>query len=113
MSKIPYLVASKILFIYFFNSILESGTYPKAWKIGILHILHKAGNKSDPNNFRGICLASSVGKLFNKILRSRLETYCEENKLISRPQLGGRAGARTADHLFVIKFLIDKYVKKR
>ena len=32
--------------------------------------------------------------------------------MISDSQLGGQAGARTADHLLVIKFLVDKYVKK-
>ena len=94
-----------------FNSVLESGVFPSSWKTGILHILHKSGTKTDPNNFRGICISSCLGKLFNKLLRDRLETYCDKNKLISDSQLGGRAGARTADHLLVIKFLIDKYVK--
>ena len=94
-----------------FNLVLESGVFPKAWKTSILHILHKSGIKTDPNNFRGICISSCLGKLFNKMLRERLETYCNKNKIINVSQLGGRTGARTADHLLVIKFLINKYVK--
>ena len=98
-------------FLVLFNNVLKSGIFPAAWKTGILQILHKSGSKSDPKHFRGICVSSSLGKLFNKILRARLEMYCQKNDLISKAQLGGCAGARTADHLLVIKFLVDKYVK--
>ena len=94
-----------------FNAVLNFGIFPASWKSGILQILHKSGTKSDPNHFRGICVSSCFGKLFNKILRARLELYCDKNNFINKAQLGGQAKARTADHLLVIKFLFDKYVK--
>ena len=37
-----------------FNSILSSALYPSDWKRDILTPLHKSGEKSDPNNFRGL-----------------------------------------------------------
>ena len=55
-----------------FNTILTFNVYPIEWKKDILGPLHKSGDKSDPNNFRGICISSCFGKLFNSILRNRL-----------------------------------------
>ena len=94
-----------------FNVIFSSVIYPTQWKSDILSPLHKSGEKSEPNNFRGISVSSCFGKLFNKILQKRLETYCNNEKLISEEQGSGKKGSRTADHLLIVRFLIDKYVK--
>ena len=96
-----------------FNFILNSGIYPSSWKLDILSPIHKSGEKNDPNNFRGVTVSSCFGKLFNKLLQKRLEDYCKTNKLISNKQGSGKAGSRTADHLLIVKFLTDKYVKLR
>ena len=109
------LKASKLIIheplLILFNSILHSIIYPTQWKLDILSPLHKAGDKSDPNNYRGISVSSCLGKLFNKILQKRLETFCNKNLLISDVQGSGKSGSRTADHLLIVRFLIDKYVK--
>ena len=51
-----------------FNSILAHSLYPSAWKYDILNPIHKSGVKDDPNNFRGIAIASCFGKLFTTLL---------------------------------------------
>ena len=61
-----------------FNKILESSLYPSAWKLDILTHLHKSGEKSDTNNFRGISVSSCFGKLFNKMLQKRLEKMAQK-----------------------------------
>ena len=66
-----------------FNAILENSIYPSQWKMDILSPIHKAGDKGDPNNYRGVTVSSCFGKLFNKILQKRLEKWCEEKNLIS------------------------------
>ena len=43
------------------------------------------------------------------LLKNRLESFCEGNQLINPAQISGRKGARTADHMTVIRFLIEKY----
>ena len=58
-----------------FNKILESSTYPSMWKLDILTPLHKSGDKSDINNYRGIAVSSCFGKLFNKMLQKRFEKF--------------------------------------
>ena len=37
--------------------------------------IHKKGNTSDPNNYRGISLVSCFAKLFNTILNKRLKEW--------------------------------------
>ena len=93
-----------------FNTIFSSTIYPSSWKKSILTPIHKAGSQSDPSNFRGVAVNSCLGKLFNKLLQSRLENKCIKEGLINNSQGSGKRGSRTADHLMVIKFLIDKYV---
>ena len=65
-----------------FNTIHESGIYPSQWKKDIMQPLHKSGDKSDPNNFRGITVSSNLGKLFNQLLLLRLHQFCSKNNLI-------------------------------
>ena len=96
-----------------FNAILSSTLYPSLWKPDILTPLHKSAEKNDPNNYRGISVASCFGKLFLKLLQKRLEKLCNEKNLIDETQGRGKAGSRTSDHLLIIKFLIDKYVKQK
>ena len=86
--------------------------YPTDWKMDIMTVLHKSGEKTEPGNYRGISVSSSLGKLFNKILLSRVDKYCTDNKSIHISQGSGKKKSRTSDHLMIIRFLIDKYVKK-
>ena len=109
MLKIGKLVLVNQL-LSIFNCILSSAVYPTAWKQNILTPLHKSGPLDDPGNFRGIAVCSCLGKLFNKLLQTRLEGKCERESLICPGQGSGRKGSRTSDHLMIIRFLIDKYV---
>ena len=56
-----------------FNFILDSGSYPGAWARAIIHpIYKKRGSIHKAENYRGIGLLTSFGKIFNKILQKRL-----------------------------------------
>ena len=94
-----------------FDTILKFNLYPTDWKSDILSPLHKSDDKSDPNNFRGIAVSSCLGKLFNTLLRNRLEKKCTSGNLLSREQISGKTGARTADHILVFHHILNKYVK--
>ena len=93
-----------------FNCVLSRSIYPSAWNKSILTPLHKSGELSDTNNFRGVAVSSCLGKLFNKMLNTRLERKCVSEGLMNDCQGSSKKGSRTADHLLVIKFLLDKYV---
>ena len=98
-------------FLHLFNSIGVGCFYPNQWKKDILHPIHKSNEKDDPNNFRGISISSCFGKLFIKILKNRLQSFIDERGLISKYQGSGKASSRTADHLMVIQYMINKIVK--
>ena len=87
-----------------FNTILLNNIYPSSWKLDILGPLHKSGPKDDRNNFRGICVSSCLGKLFNTLLRNRLEQKCSNEDWMDRCQISGKKGARTSNHLLVLHF---------
>ena len=74
------LKAGKLVFatplLKLFNPILSSTLYPTTWKLDILSPLHKSGEKSDPNNFRGLAVSSCLGKLFNKFCRLNFSQNC-------------------------------------
>ena len=94
-----------------FNTILKSGTYPSEWSMGIIVPIHKKGDTTDVNNYRGITLLPSLGKLFTQILNTRLNMFLDKNDILPKEQAGFRKGHSTIDNIMVLKSLIDKHVK--
>ena len=94
-----------------FNTTLKFNIYPTQWKKDILSPLHKSDDKTDTNNFRGIVVSSCLGKLFSSMLNVRLMEKCSKEKIVHRSQVSGKHGARTTDHILVLKQLITKYLK--
>ena len=99
-------------FVKLFNIILNSGKFPELWCEGLITSIYKSGNKLDPNNYRGICVSSSLGKFFCLTLNDRLMSYTEQEKIIHHSQIGFMPGNRTADHILTLKTIHDKYVKQ-
>ena len=97
-----------------FNSMLSCEYVPQGLKHGLIIPLHKGNNKSksDPNNYRAITLTSSIGKLYEKIILSRIENTLEENGTIfpHKCQFGFRKGYGTIPAIFTIKELINYYI---
>ena len=92
-----------------FNHVLFHGIFPRMWSEGYIVPLYKPGCRSDPGNYRGICISSCLGKFFTSILNYRLNTFLEEHEILNKNQIGFRYGFRTSDHIFVLKTLIDFY----
>jgi hypothetical protein len=65
--------------------------------------------KSDPANYRGISLTSNLGKLFNKVLYARILKFLNLNKIIHENQIVFKVEARTTDHIFTLKSIIENY----
>ena len=96
-----------------FNEILLQGIYPQSWALNYITPLHKKGPVDEPSNYRGITISNNISKLFNKILDKRLTTFFNKHEIICREQIGFRANNRTVDHMFILKTLINKYVKNK
>ena len=87
--------------------------FSEEWLLGVVVILHKEGERSDLNDFRGITLLSMLGKLLVGVLNNRLTSFAEKNEILLENQCGFRKGYRTTDHIFTLSTLIDHYVKKK
>jgi hypothetical protein len=97
------------MFKKIFNSSLSLGIYPEAWAEGYITPLYKTNDISDPCNYWGLTITSSIGKLFNSILNARPDKFLFKYKVIDKCQIGFRKKARTSDHMFILKTIIDAY----
>jgi len=95
-----------------FNAILECGNFPQIWSKGIIIPLHKKGNFSEPDNYRGITLTSVFSKVFLHIVNNRLQKFIENNDIIVEEQSGFRKGYSTIDNIFVLHGIIEKYLSR-
>jgi hypothetical protein len=70
---------------------------PQKWKESIIIPIHKKGDKTDCNNYRGISLLSTAYKILSSILLARLIPYV--NKVIGDHQCEFRRNRSTTDQL--------------
>ena len=77
----------------FINASLASGYFPKKFKSAILKLIPKEGKDATiPVNYRPIALLDNIGKIFEKIVNSRLRQHLEENNLYNPQQYGSGKG---------------------
>ena len=81
----------------------------EAWAEGYITLLYKTNDILDPSNYRGLIIKSSIGKLFNRVLNAWLDKFLIKYNVIDECQIGFRKKARTSDHMFVLKTIIDEY----
>ena len=95
-----------------FNLSLTTGIYPDKLKIAKVIPIFKKGSPSSVNNYRPISILSTINKIFEKILYSRLINYIDKFQLLYKYQYGFRKNHST-DHALIelvdqIRFSIDK-----
>ena len=90
-----------------FNKVLDLGHFPEVWSEGYVVPIHKKGKLVDVNNFRGITLLSTLGKLFMRVLNNRLTTWAQEYYVYIEAQTGFRANMSTTDNVFVLHGIIN------
>ena len=84
----------------FFEACWESGAMPKAWKEAQVIAIHKEGKpRKDPNSYRPISLTPHLGKVYERIIKTRLEFYLEKHGIIPVCQAGFRKGRSCTDHI--------------
>ena len=66
-------------------------------KVGVVILLFKKGDKSDPNNYRGICLLPILSRVLGSILATRIRVWAEEMNLLDENHAGFRKSRSTAD----------------
>ena len=95
-----------------YNVILCTGWFPELWVKSVLVPLFKKGNVNDTGNYRGISLASHVGKLFTSVINCRLISWSKENDILTDAQFGFIPGYGTRDAIFSLHSIIAKSLGK-
>ena len=69
--------------VKYFNKLFKEGSFPSGWTKAIIVPLHKKGDPSDMDSYRGISLLSVLGKVFTFILNKLLTEWTDSNAVLS------------------------------
>ena len=110
-----FIYGEKVLtpvFLAIFNKCFRVGYFPETWSDGYIIPLHKKGSINNHENYRGITLLSTLGKLFTRILNNRLKDWAEDYHVYIESQAGFRSNMGTVDNIFVLHGLITHILNK-
>lgn len=83
-----------------FNLLWKYSLIPDDWKTDcVVPILKPNKSPNDPNSYRPIALNSCVGKVFEQLLKQRLEFFIESNNLLPSNQFGFRRGRSSRESI--------------
>ena len=97
----------------FFNKMFDIGDVPDDWATSIYQPIFKKGEKTNPNNYRGISLTSCLCKLFTSVLIERIRKDLEKRNVLGIEQAGFRNKMGWADHVFVLSSLMSLYLAQK
>ena len=84
----------------FFQKCWDSGQIPSAWKEAVVVAIPKAGKPPQaPSSYRPIALTAHLGKVYERLVKNRLEYHLEKHGIIPRCQAGFRKGRRCMEHV--------------
>lgn len=93
-----------------FNKCFSISYFPEVWSDGYIVPLHKKGSINNYENYRGITLLSTLGKLFTRVLNNRLKDWAENYNVYIEAQAGFRTHMGTVDNIFVLHGLITHMI---
>ena len=93
---------------FLFNKCIEQGVFPDSFKTSKIIPIFKKGDKLDPTNYRPISIIPIFGKIFEKLLKTKLIHYLGKNNIINGCQFGFRAGYSTTQ---AVSALVESIVE--
>ena len=94
----------KLILLNIFNEIFISSDYPAAWLDSFIYFI----KKSDGQSMRPIALTPCFCKVFERMLKLRIEWWLEFNNLIHPSQTGFRKGRSCLDNLTNLSLFIQE-----
>lgn len=100
ITMLPQNAIKYLLTIY--NAMINTGYFPRKYKEATITMIPKPGKpQTDPRNYRPISLLEVPGKIFERIINSRLRHHLQENNLYNPSQYGFRAGRSTTSAIAI------------
>ncbi|KAK2718617.1 hypothetical protein QYM36_005831 [Artemia franciscana] len=80
------------------NELWNEGQFPKIWKDGVVVLIPKVGkDKSKLENYRTITLLPVLGKVYERLVKQRMNQVIELNRGLKNIQCGFRRNRNTED----------------
>lgn len=98
----------EILVDIFNKCLIEGQEIPADWNLAYISSIYKKGDRKVCGNYRGISVTSSVGRLYGRILKKRIELEYREIE----EQSGFRAGRSCMDNIYTLQQIIEKRVAR-
>jgi hypothetical protein len=79
------------------NLSIEAGLIPAIFKKAVVIPVYKGGGEEAVSNYRPISLLSTISKIIEKVINTRLISFLEKKQLLANNQYGFRSGRNTED----------------
>ncbi len=90
-----------------YSRCLTSQCTPTSWGVANTTMLYKKGDASLLDNYRGIAMSDTIGKLFCTAINKRLMPTLEFNGVFGKLQFGFRKDHRSTDALFILSHVLS------
>jgi hypothetical protein len=99
--------AVRTALVALFNLAFVTARVPVQWRAGEIVALPKKGDRTRVENHRGITIMSHVGKVYTKVLDTRIMSFLEAHGLLHESQCGFRPCRSCADHSFAMSQVLQ------
>ena len=120
LDGVPYIMLKKLssegleILLNIFNNLWVNNDIPSSWRQDcLIPILKPDKLRSNPDSYRPIALTSCVGKVFEQLLKQRLEFYVEQNYILPGNQYGFRRGTSSRESISQLQFDIQNSLNKK
>ena len=90
------------IIVKLFNELMGKAYFPLQWKRATVVLIGKPVKGQELQTFRPICLINALGKLYETIIKNRLEEELERKGGLNDRQYGFRKGRSTIDPLKIV-----------
>jgi len=96
--------------LHLFNTVWSNGVLPDDWHHSVVIPVLKPGKSPETlGSYRPISLTSTLCKLMERLVTSRLVWYLEKHNLLNNSQSGFRKNRNTLEHIIRLQDNITKY----
>lgn len=96
-----------------FNWSLQLGRFPTPWKLANVVPVYKKSDRQKVENYRPVSLLSTLSKVLERIVHSRLYDYCMENNLLTEKNSGFKRQDSTVNQLLHITNIIGNALDQK